>query len=452
MNLAPPATAARRHPDRSLLGDLASAVLAVALLVAAIVVPRRMAPAERDALHAETAPLYGIWEPHVGVGTPLAVVLAVLVVGWGPRLAQRLRWPWLLAGTAAVAVGWAMALLLVDGWQRGFVDHLEDSNEYLPTVRTIADVPAMVQDFSSRILEGVPGSWPTHVSGHPPGALLSYVALDRLGLDGEVPAGLAEVLVGCSAVVAVLVTVRVLADEQTARRAAPFLALAPAAIWVAVSADALFAGVVAWGIALLALAATRAVRWPTVAALASGLLLGYGIFLSYGLVLMGLVAVAVLVAARTVRPLLPAVAGALAVVAAFAAAGFWWLDGYHLVVDRYYQGIATERPFSYWGWANLASLLCAVGLATAAALHRVLAPARLRTRDGLSLLVLGAGLAVAAADLSALSKAETERIWLPFAVWLLAATAALPVRWQRGWLTVQALLALGVVHLVLTNW
>jgi len=160
----------------------------------------------------------------------------------------------------------------------------------------------------------------------------------------------------------------------------------------------------------------------------------------------------VLLAARTARPLLPAVLAALAVVAAFTAAGFWWVDGYHLVVQRYYQGIASERPFSYWGWANFASLLCAVGVATAAGMHRVLTPSRLWVREGLTMLVAGVALAVVIADVSALSKAETERIWLPFAVWLLAATALLPTRYQRWWLGAQAVLALSIVHLVLTNW
>jgi hypothetical protein len=41
------------------------------------------------------------------------------------------------------------------------------------------------------------------------------------------------------------------------------------------------------------------------------------------------------------------VAGAVAVVAGFAGAGFWWLDGYRLVVERYHQGIAADRPYSY---------------------------------------------------------------------------------------------------------
>ena len=95
-----------------------------------------------------------------------------------------------------------------------------------------------------------------------PGALLTFVWLDRIGLGGGAWAGLLCLLVGSSAAAAIVVAVRALTDENTARLAAPFVAVAPTAIWVAVSADGYFAGVAAWGIALLALAARRTVRWP----------------------------------------------------------------------------------------------------------------------------------------------------------------------------------------------
>jgi len=60
--------------------------------------------------------------------------------------------------------------------------------------------------------------------------------------------------------------------------------------------------------------------------------------------------------------------------------------------------------------------------------------------------------AVAIADISALSKAETERIWLPFAVWLVAAAALLPRRSHRTCLAIQAVGALVVNSLLLTTW
>jgi hypothetical protein len=76
----------------------------------------------------------------------------------------------------------------------------------------------------------------------------------------------------------------------------------------------------------------------------------------------------------------------------------------------------------------------------------------LRERSGLHLLVLGALIAILCADLSMLSKAETERIWLPFTIWLTAAPALLPRASQRWWLAVNVVGALLLNHLILTNW
>jgi hypothetical protein len=150
---------------------------------------------------------------------------------------------------------------------------------------------------------------------------------------------------------------------------------------------------------------------------------------------------------------------AVAVVAAFAAGGFWWLDGYHLVVERYYQGIGSVRPYGYWVWANLASLVLAAGPALVAGVRRscaalVAAPPRrsAQWRDPVLVLVLVTVVVIALADLSGLSKAEVERIWLPFTVWLLPATSLLPPGSRRGWLAGQAVTALAVNHLVLTFW
>ena len=132
--------------------------------------------------------------------------------------------------------------------------------------------------------------------------------------------------------------------------------------------------------------------------------------------------------------------------AAFTAAGFWWPTGYHLVVRRYYQGWAADRPYGYWVWADLAALLLCVGPVVAPALLR------LPRRAGITLVPLAALTAIVAADLSGLSKAEVERIWLPYAIWLLVATAWLPARQHRVWLAAQALTALAVNHLLFTPW
>lgn len=450
-----------RRRDRTWRGDLLWATLALMLVAAAFVVPhldlRSVRPlvnatAQQTREFAQTAPIFGSWLPHVGWGTPGALVIAIVVVVWGPTLAQGMQWRSLIVGAWCVAAAWAMSLAMIDGWQRGFADRLTTTPEYLSEVPGVTDIPAMLRGFSGRILDFQPDSWTTHVSAHPPGALLTFVWLDRIGLGGGAWAGVLCVLIGSSAAMAVLVAIRALGDEATARRAAPFLVLAPTAIWIAVSADGLYAGVAAWGLALLALAATRSTRMPMPASVGAGVLLGFGIYLNYGLVLMGIPALAVLVIARNYRPVLGAVIGALLVATAFTVMGFWWFDGYLLVRQRYWQGIAQNRPFAYWGWANLAALVCAIGPASAAALNRVFTVPALRARNAVHVLAVACLVAVAAADSSLLSKAETERIWLPFAVWLIAAPALLPQRGHRFWLGTQAAAAVVINSLILTNW
>jgi uncharacterized membrane protein YhhN len=68
------------------------------------------------------------------------------------------------------------------------------------------------------------------------------------------------------------------------------------------------------------------------------------------------------------------------------------------------------------------------------------------------LLPCGFLLIMLAADLSSMSKAETERIWLPFALCLPATAAFLPRRDHRAWLAAQAAVAHLVNHLLLTGW
>jgi methylthioxylose transferase len=453
----PPAALARRQPaaiEKRLPAVLARRLpVVVALAAGALVLVAAVQGARLRGLgvplYAGAAPLFGYWLPHLGPGTPFAILLAVLVVARGPSLARSMPWPRLLAAGYATAVAWIVALATVDGWRRGFAGRLATGDEYLHEVPGVGDAGAMVRGFAGRILDFQPDSWTTHVAGHPPGALLVYVGLERIGLGGGAAAAAVTVLAGASVVVSIPVTLRALGAADLARAAVPFLALLPGAVWIGVSADGLFAGVTSAGVALVAVAACaeRPARAPmrasAAAAVGGGLLLGYGLYLSYGLTLMALPVLAVLAVTRAWRTALAAAAGVGAVVVAFTVAGFWWLDGYHLVVQRYYQGIADDRPYSYWVWANLAALVLSAGPAAFAGLVAV--------RDRAPRAVACAALlAVVVADVSGLSKAETERIWLPFAVWLAATAAALPN--PRRWLAVGAVIALAVNHLVMTGW
>lgn len=435
---------------------LVAAAFAVPHLHLGIVTPLIHSSQKRIHQFAETAPVFGWWDVHAGWGTPFAVLIGVMAVLWGPTVAQRLPWRALPVTVWATSAAWAFSLAMIDGWKRGFAGRLTAKHEYLRQVPTVTDIPEALRSFARRIPDFQPDSWTTHVSGHPPGALLTFVWLDRIGLGGGAWAGALCLLAGSSAAAAIVVTLRALNDEATARLAVPFVAVAPTAIWIAVSADGYFTGVSAWGIALLALAVSRSVRIPALAAGGAGLLLGWAIFLNYGLALIAVLAVAVLLTARQRRAALTALAvaipAALVVVAGFVWAGFWWFDGYTFVQQRYWQGIANDRPFQYWSWANLASVVCAIGLGSVAGLSKVFDVGAIRRRSGIHLLVLAALVAIVCADLSMLSKAETERIWLPFTVWLTTAPALLPRSSHRWWLAANVAGALLLNHVIYTNW
>ncbi|WP_425535573.1 hypothetical protein [Streptomyces aureus] len=455
-----PSTEARIPLDggsvRDLRRDLYAAGAAAALVTAAVLIGRHIQDTDHT-LRVDWPPLLASWGPHVGPGTPAAVLVAVAVVAYGPAVAARLRWRALLLVAWAASLAWTFGLALIDGWQRGVAVRLTTRYEYLQVIHRFDDIPGTLRDFTHHILIHSPGHWPAHVAGHPPAATLTFVLLDRIGLHGGAWAGTWCVTTGATACVAVLVAVRALAGEGLARRAAPFLVLAPAAVWMGTSADAYFTAVAAWALALLALAVTRG---SLAAAGASGLLFGLTCYLSYGLTLVALIAAAVLwLGGQGVRkrPMLPAVTalGAAVVPVLFTLAGFDWWEAYRLLVTRYRQGAGGIRPYTYWVWANLACTVLITGLATAAGLRRtgtVLLrrdPAD-RETGRLALLVAAAALALLLADLSGMSKAETERIWLPFALWLLPSCALLTR--PRAWLLLQATLALLLNHLLRTGW
>lgn len=408
--------------------------------------------APRSASPWEVPPLHGLWEPKWwGPGTLPAALLGVLTARLGAGLARRLTWGALLLTSYVAGLAWLLSLAFVDG-SDGISRVLGGEYDYLRSARNVTDVSVLLHGYVDRVPIDAPNALPTHPAGHPPLALLFFVGLVRIGLGGSLAAGLAVTALAATTALAVLVTVRALGAEESARRAAPFLVLTPAAVFMAVSADALFAAVGAWGLACLALSATTPLRrgrfgWATLA----GLLLGAGVMMSYGLPLLGMLAVGVLLAARRWWPLPVAAGAALTVVLGFAAAGFAWWEAFPVLQHRYWDGIAADRPASYWLWGNLAALGVCTGPLVGAGLAQT--AARWRRADRVIVLLVAAAVTcVALADLSRMSKAEVERIWLPFVPWLTLSVALLPTRWRRWGLLLQLGWALMVQHLFYTTW
>lgn len=430
----PPRTASTR-------AAIGSAAVAVVLVATSMIVPRVL---DED-VRVNFPPLHADWDPRFTWQVPVVALIGVVLVLVVPRLAARLSWPQALVLAFSATWTWIMAVAFTEG-PEGLSRVFDRKGEYVYDAQRVGDVGQMMREFISRIPAFQDDSWHTHVAGHPPGALLYFVGLDRIGVTSSFWIGVVTVTVGATAVVAVLLTVRELADESAARRCIPWLVLAPTAVYMGVNGDAMFTAVAAWGLYLLARAAKRS---SIPSALGAGLVLGLCIFLSYGLVLLGILAVAVLLIARTWKPLPWAVGGALVVVAVFAVAGFAWWEAYPVLHERYYAGIASERAYSYWVWADIAAWTFTIGLAVWAAFPT--AWTRVRT-DPVVQLAAAAVLTVVVASVSGMSKAEVERIFMPFTIWVVALPMLLPERWHRGLLLSQVVLTLLLSQLLLTRW
>ena len=404
---------------------------------------RLMAQGVRIVLY--TPPVLGGYRPAIPAGLVLPVVIgAGLVVGL-PTVVERARWHGVLAAATGAAAAWWVSLALVDGVDGLTRGLLWDADYAVAAPRAGRDPAGFLQGY----VDGLPAQ-SIALRGHPPGFALLFGVLDRIGLGGAGPAAVVVVAGGLAAVPAVLVTVRIVAGESFARRAAPFLVLAPYGLWVVTSTDGLSMGTAAWMVALIALAgATGGVR-SDLSAAGAGVLAAATLLQSYGLVLMALpvavVAVLTVDPSRRWRLGVIAAAPAAVVMLAVAAAGFWLPAGLAATIHEY-RTLDLDRPYGFFLLANGAAWFLALGPATVVAITRL--------RHGRAWALVGAGMAAAAlAEVSGLSEGEVERIWLPFTVWVLPAGAALwsTHRAVRAWLGLQAAAALAVTARVATLW
>ena len=410
-------------------------------LIAVAIAWGRVLEATGAHLDLGAPPFWSPWHLHLTWRVLPAIAFAAGVVRLGPRYARSLSWRALLVATAFASAGWAIVLAVVDSING--VNALTDPtrftrNDYLQVGRSIRSLPHFLRTFCD-----VLAIYPQHAKSHPPGFVVLEWLLNKVGLASD---GWNAALVVAGAVaagIAALVALREVADEDAARRVAPFLVLVPAAIWWE-TADAFFAGVSAWSVALLVLASGRTGRRSTVYAVLGGLGFGVTAFLSYGLVPLVLLPILVCAVRRQLRVLAIAAVSALPPFLVCAALGFSWFSGFAAVRHQYLTGVAIHRPYTYFLVADLALFAVATGPAVAVGLSR------LRDRR-VWLLVGSVATLVALADVSGMSKGEVERIWLPFVPWMMLATASLTTRTRR-WLVLQAACTLIVGLTVWSQW
>ena len=451
-----------QHGDRGHHGFRLSfghaVVTSLALLLAGGVVYAAVhlgahAPSKEHLQLGTAAPFFGTRRHRIEFKTLWPAAAFGIVVVIAAPLARRMPW-WLLLGCAwASAATWAVLLAASSGW-RAVAAPLTSSTEYRTALSSVGNPAQFVHGFIRQL-----HLYSTQVKGHPPLPVIVLWTLERIGLHGPGWSAALVIAVGTSAVVAVAITIRHVAGIDVARRAVPFLVLAPGTAWVATSMDGLFAGVVAWGIALVTLSRTQPSTARVVAvAVTAGVVVGCVPYLSYGLLpTFALVAAALLVPVRRstqdVRvhgrgwwAIAGLAVGVGVVVAAFTADGFWWPDGvratHHFYAHNYGSG---SRPYEYFLLADLAVFILMIGPAAIAGIVHL----NLR-RNAAGWLVAAAIVAVAVSDLSGVMRGEVERIWLPYAPWVVVAAAALTRR--RGWLLLQVAVALAVQGLVVSPW
>jgi hypothetical protein len=391
-------------------------------------------------------PFYIQWQPHI---EPLAAVSAVVVGAAAvlmPSLTWRPRRPVLVA--AALFAG-ALALGASLNIARGGVHQLwaifhavprgpaEPWNEYLPGLAALHHgVAYYISHFPALI-----PSLPQKVTGNPPGPL---IAIHLLGI--QTAGGLAALCIGTGALTAPLAydLGRTLGGEERGRVAGVLTAFAPSLLlWGVTSVD--------YGFATLGLAsACLLVRGGAGPRIGGAVVAAVASFFSW--LLFAIPAWAVLVALRHRGP-----RDALALAAGCALATLIFYGALALTLGYdpfatlkaldavYRHGIAHTRPYAYWLFGSPVAWGIGLGIPTAWSLLRGVAirdPAALALA---TVVILGAVLGF--------TKAETERIWLPFVP--LACVAAAGTLTARGLRTAVGLLAaqaVAVELLFFTIW
>lgn len=366
-------------------------------------------------LGTASAPFLGSYRMAFGPAGLLApgVAAAVLVAaarGWF----ERARWPAVLAAGYGALLAWALALALVDG-TGGLTRALLAGDGYLTDVSDVGDDPL---GYLARFTDSTAGHSDS-TRGHPPGPVLLLWAAQRAGITGPLMLGVVVTAVGALTAPLVLVAVRGVCGIGAARRYLPVVALAPYAVWLAVSIDAVVA---ALGAAMVAAgvhaSAPKRRGWSAAAwAVACGVLLGVAAMFSYAAPWLGLSVVCLYFARR--RPFLNVATGLGVLLPVLGAelAGFGWADGLLSARLDYATRIGPHRSYLWWSGISLVALLLATGPALVASLRK------LRNTPGWPFLV-GAAAAVLFSLLAGFGRGGVEHAWLAFFPWLTVAAVA----------------------------
>lgn len=368
-------------------------------------------------LGVSTPPFVMAWRPNVNLGVlaSLAVIAGALAVA--PAIVSRGR-PGASTATALYALSLAVGLGVNLGhegvrglaamFSTGSHGTFEGHFEYL------LGLP-LLQHGVGYYLHNFAFLYPwmtTHIKGNPPGPL---VAIHLLGID-RAPE-LAALAVGVGTLCAPLAygIARELGDEQRGRIAGILTACSPSVVLFGVSSlDYAFAGL---GMLAAWLLVHGGRGWLATGAAVAAL----GTFFSWLLFVIPAWAAVVAWRRRGLREAVTLlVACALAIAAmngALAIAyGYDPFSALRALTSAYGAGAAKVRPYAYWVVGSPAAWAVMLGLPV------IWWSLKALTQGDSAAIALW--LMVAVASILGVTKAETERIWLPFVPLACAAAAA----------------------------
>ena len=385
------------------------------------------------------------WSPHVRWPALIGAVVALGAAARAPRAIDRVRSGGAFAGltyltTLAVGLSVNAARRGPSGWSHVFDlsghGSFEASREYLPALKFLnGGVAHYVGDYASLL-----HYLPTHTKGNPPGPLV-VMHLLSITTAGRLTA--VCVVLGSLCAPLTYGLGRSLGGEARGRRAAALAVFSPAVILFGVtSVDYVFAALAA-GVAWLLVARPAAAR--ALGCVAAGV----AAFFSWVLLAIPVWAVLATLVRDGRRAGAALAAGAVAGVLAVTLilTGVWGYDPVAIlrtVGHIYGGGAAAHRPYAFWLFGSPAAWLAFLGVPIAWLALRSLA----RGEPAAVALAVVVGVSAVAG----FTKAETERIWLPFIPLACVAAAALPIRRLGLLLSVLALQAVAVEVLFGTVW
>jgi hypothetical protein len=441
-------TTVTRRVSSAVPGGLPAAGVGAAAAVVAIGLALHFGGVQ---LGAPLPPFNVSWRP---IASSRWIALAVVVSGAGvvctPWLIERVRSRAAFAGGVyllALALGLALNAARIGpaGWSKVFLHgphgSFESAFEYLLALPVLKlGVGYYLHHFAALLALTT-----THVKGNPPGPL---IALHLLGIGSAAALAWLCILVGSLCAPLAYDLGRELGDERRGRLAGVLTAFSPCALLFGVtSADYAFAAI---GVAVASMLVRPGTRWLIAGSIAAAL----ASFFSW--LLLAIPAWAAAAAAQRMgwrRAVVICLACFVAVALwngiLWAAYGYDPLSAFAATHRFYLHGVASERPYAFWLFGSPAAW--AVMLAPPVLWLSLRA---LAARDAAALATWA--LVVVAAVLG-FTKAETERIWLPFVpLACVAAASAVPIKLSptrlRVLLGALAVQALVIEVLFFTTW